>query len=703
MSASSSARSTAPQERLELGEVGAELLPGDLCHWRSHRDPAGIVWLLLDKHESRTNTLSGAVLDELGTCLARWAPAPPRALVIRSAKPDGFIAGADINEFSGASDRSEVETRLRKAHGVVSRLAEFPVPTIAVIHGFCLGGGLELALACRHRIARPDAKLGLPEVMLGLHPGLGGTARLTALLSPFTALELMLTGRSLDARRAKRLGLVDAIAEERHVAGAVRAAASGKLERRRPAVSSRLSKFAPARRVVAALVRRQTARKARAEHYPAPFALIEHWHRHGGSARSLLEHEPASFARLLTGDTAQNLIRVFFLRERLKRLGRDGAPVVRAVHVIGAGTMGGDIAAWCALKGISVSLQDQRPALVGPAIRRAAALFERRLKQPSAVRAALDRLVPDHRGDGVGRADLVIEAVPENADLKREIYAAVEPRLKSGALLATNTSSIRLEHLGESLRDPARFVGVHFFNPVAKLPLVEVVSHDGADPSCIARAHRFVTQIDRLPLPVRSAPGFLVNRALTPYLLESLTLLEEGLAPETIDAAALRFGMPMGPLEVADQVGLDVCLHVTRGLREELPGPWAPIPAWVEERIARGDLGRKSGRGVYEYRNARARKQRKFPAPDPGLEDRLILPLINACVACLRAGVVQDRETVDAGLIFGTGFAPFRGGPMHYAETRGESDVVAALKRYREELGSRFEPDAGWEDEAGAE
>jgi 3-hydroxyacyl-CoA dehydrogenase/enoyl-CoA hydratase/3-hydroxybutyryl-CoA epimerase len=399
----------------------------------------------------------------------------------------------------------------------------------------------------------------------------------------------------------------------------------------------------------------------------------------------------------LVGDTAQNLVRVFFLRENLKKLAGGGWQGQR-VHVIGAGTMGGDIAAWCAWQGLFVTLADTNRPAIGGAIKRAAELFGKIGRADRRrVRDALDRLIPDLRGDGAANADLIIEAVPENLELKRRIFAAIEPRMKPGAILATNTSSIPLEDLRQNLARPQHFVGIHFFNPVSRMQLVEVVGHDQAVPEALAAGCAFLGRIDRLPAPVKSAPGFLVNRALTPYLLEALVMLDSGIKRETIDKAARDFGMPMGPIELADEVGLDVCLHVAETLRSSLHRDMPDAPQWLKDKVAKGELGKKSGKGLYDWKDGRAVKSHDEAAPPADATDRLILPMLDACVTCLREGVVADEQVLDAAMIFATGFAPFRGGPMHYARSRGIPDVREALARLAQQYGPRFAPDPGWD------
>jgi 3-hydroxyacyl-CoA dehydrogenase/enoyl-CoA hydratase/3-hydroxybutyryl-CoA epimerase len=684
-------------------ELGPKPEPGRPYHdFRLTRDADGVAWLLFDRADSSANTLSAEVIEGLDRVLAELETNRPTGLVIRSAKTSGFIAGADVNEFRGAADPKQVEAAIGRAHAVIDRLEALRIPTVAVIHGFCLGGGLEVALACQMRIAISDARFGFPEVMLGLHPGLGGTARFTALVNPMQAMTLMLTGRTVDARKAKALGLVDAVCEERHVRNAVKDAMSGRLKRAKKSLLVTLLNLGPARRLLANRMRAEAEKAAPHEHYPAPDALIDLWERHGGDKAAMLAAEKTSFAYLMVTPAAQNLIRVFFLREAMKKLAGSGN-AIEHVHVIGAGAMGGDIAAWCAGQGLRVTLADMKAEPIASAMKRAAELFGKILRKRTASRDALDRLIPDMVGEGVRGADLIIEAVPEKLELKQKVYAAIEPKMKPGAILATNTSSIPLQDLRTTLAKPERLLGLHFFNPVSRLQLVEVVSHDGTDATLHKQALAFVGAIDRLPLPVKSSPGFLVNRALTPYMLEAMVMLDEGIDQTVIDAAAKKFGMPMGPIELADQVGLDICLDVGDMLRSKFGDALPPTPAWLREKVAKGELGRKTGRGFYAWRGGKAEELPGPPGPQglveptPEMIDRLVLPMSNVCVACLREGIVDNADVVDGAMIFGTGYAPFRGGPLNYARTRGPENVAATLRALAQKFGDRFTPDAGWE------
>jgi 3-hydroxyacyl-CoA dehydrogenase / enoyl-CoA hydratase / 3-hydroxybutyryl-CoA epimerase len=671
---------------------------GPYRNFKLTREADGVAWLLFDREGASANTLSADVLAEFDTVLASLESERPAGLVIRSAKTSGFIAGADVNEFRGATDPAAVEAQIARAHAVIDRLEAVKFPTVAVIHGFCLGGGLEVALACQSRIAISDARFGFPEVMLGLHPGLGGTARFTELINPTQAMTLMLTGRTIDARRAKSLGLVDAVTEERHVRNAVKDAVFGRLKRAKPGFLNTILNAGPVRGFLASRMRSEAAKTAPAEHYPAPYGLIDLWEKHGGNKAAMLAAEKSSFARLMVTPTAQNLIRVFFLRDEMKKHAGTGNQI-KHVHVIGAGAMGGDIAAWCANQGFKATLADMKAEPIAGAIKRAADLFGKIIRKRTEVRDALDRLVPDLDGEGVRTADLIIEAVPEKLELKQKVYAGVEPRMKAGAILATNTSSIPLQDLRTTLARPERLLGLHFFNPVSRLQLVEVVSHDGTDAQLLKEALAFVGAIDRLPLPVKSSPGFVVNRALTPYMLEAMVLLDEKVDKVTIDSAAEKFGMPMGPIELADQVGLDICLAVGDMLRSKFGDLLPPTPAWLRDKVSKGELGRKTGKGFYVWKDGKADKARASSSAEPDAEmiDRLILPMSNVCVACLREGIVEDPDMVDGAMIFGTGYAPFRGGPLNYARTRGPANVASTLQKLAAKFGGRFTPDAGWD------
>lgn len=680
-----------------FGEAHPDSGSGSWQHWRLEQDHGDVAWLILDKQDAKANVLSEDVLAELDQVIAKLEQTSPKGLVLRSFKASGFCLGADISEFSALSSETEVVDKLTRAHEVVDRFEALSCPTVAVVHGSCLGGGFELALACDYRIAVHGARLGFPEVQLGLHPGLGGTQRLTHLIDPIEAMTLMLTGKTAHDDKARKLGMVDQLVEERHVAGAVQAALSGAIDSAGNGVRGRVLSSKPARQLEARKMRSQSASKAPEEHYPAPGALIELWEKCGGdSGEAMRQAEIASFAKLIMTETSRNLVRVFHLRETMKGLTRNNAEPVQRLHVVGAGEMGADIAAWCALRGLNVTLFDMDEDKIAQAVKKLSGLCEKKHRTAAQRRDILDRLTPDFGNQGVEQADLLIEAVPEKVELKQKVYEEVEPRLKPGAVLATNTSSIPLESLREKVSDASRLIGLHFFNPVALMPLVEVVSHDQASGDVLDRGRAFVGQIDRLPAPVATAPGFLVNRALTPYLVEAMIMLDEGVPAGSIDAVAEGFGMPMGPIELADQVGLDICLSVADMLRERLDTSLPPAPEWLRQKVEDGLLGKKTGEGLYRWEKGKAKKPDKGGrAPDDTL-DRLILPLLNACMSCLREQVIEDEALVDGAMIFGTGFAPFRGGPMNYAHKRGFDSIRASLDRLAQAHGDRFKPDQGW-------
>ena len=670
-------------------------------HWQPERDAEGIVVLTLDRAGSSVNALSRAVLDELSEIVERLSFDPPRGVIIRSGK-NGFVVGADIKEFEGFGRAGSVLDALENGQRLFQRLARLPCPTVAAIHGVCMGGGTELALACRFRVASRDAstRIALPEVKLGIFPGWGGSARLPRLVGAPKAMELMLTGRTVGAPEARSIGLVDRVTSPELLLEAarelIRQPASRPLGQRAFAWATNTW---PARQLLAPMLVRQTAAKARKEHYPAPFALIETWRRGGASLQQRLKLEARAVAKLATTPTARNLIRVFFLQERLKGLAGGAAHGITRVHVVGAGVMGGDIAAWCALRGFEVTLQDREMKYVQPALERAKALFAKKLKSADRIAPAEARLKADIEGAGIAAADLLIEAIYENAEAKEALYRAAEPRLAADALLATNTSSIPLDELRGAVQAPGRFLGLHFFNPVAMMPLVEIVRHDRLDEAAEQRALAFCKALDKLPVPVAGTPGFLVNRILMPYMLEAARAYAEGIPAPVIDKAAKRFGMPMGPIELIDTVGLDVAASVGAEL-----GPFLglEIPAGLEQLAKDGKRGKKDGQGFYTWEDGKPKKPDVDPhyvAPDD-LEDRLILPLLNEAVACLHDRVVDDADLLDAGVIFGTGFAPFRGGPIRHVRDSGAAALKSRLEALARTHGERFTPRPGWDDPA---
>lgn len=666
-------------------------------NWHIEKDADNIWWLYLDKYGASANTLNDTIFEELEAILDEVREDKNvKGVVFASKKASGFIAGADIEQFTHLKSVEEALVFVRRGQKVFDRVEALHVPTVAMIEGFCLGGGFEFALACRYRVAEdgPKTRIGLPEVLLGIHPGWGGTVRLPRLIGAPKAMDLILSGKALSARDAYKVGMINDSVPKRHLKKAARSYILASASQKKPSFINSMTNAPLIRPLLGKYLNYKLRQKISPLHYPAPFAVVENWIANGVNDESAMITEANSLAKLVVNDTARNLVRAFFLQERLKGLAKGTKFNPTHVHVIGAGTMGGDIAAWCALSGLTVTLQDREPRFIAPAIGRAYKLFKKRLKVPRLVEAAMDRLIPDVEGRGVAKADVVIEAIIENLQAKRDLFASIEPKLKAGALLATNTSSIPLDELSKGLKDPNRLVGIHFFNPVAQMRLVEVVHGEKTDETTFKNAMAFVRKIDRLPLPVKSSPGFLVNRILMPYLTECMVLLEEGVPAALIDKAAMDFGMPMGPVELSDTVGLDVCLSVAENLSKYYGGT---IPERLRDLVKNGNLGKKTGKGFYEYKKGKPVKiMPKEVEPTEEITDRLILRMLNEAMACLREKVVTDGDLLDAGMIYGTGFAPFRGGPIHYIHEAGLEKLKGQLQLFEEKYGARFKPDQAW-------
>src|SRR5262245_53416191 len=643
----------------------------DLQDWRFSIDFEGIAWAIIDRKGESMNSLGRRPTEELGeivkTVETAAANGEVKGLVLMSAKETSFVAGADIREFQSFDTEQKIKEVVRQTLELIDRIDRLPVTVVAAIHGYCLGAGLELALACDWRIAdREEAtRLGFPEVKLGIFPGLNGTVRSIELAGPTDAMTAMLTGRMLRPTAAKAIGLVDQLAPTHHnLRWAARKAVLQKRHSKGAPWWKQLMLKRPVRSLLAKQMRAKTAEKVREEHYPAPFRLIDLFEQFGDDPVSMRIAETEMFAPLFVSETSRNLRRVFKLSEMLKDEAPKDGFKPRKVHVIGAGTMGGDIAAWCVVSAMQASLQDVDEAQIAKALSRAKGLFKRRLRTPTAINAAVTRLMADPKGKHIKHADVVIEAIVEKLEVKQKLFQELERRIRPGAVLATNTSSLRLEDIAKPLADPGRLVGLHFFNPVAQLPLVEVVHGEGTREEEVRKAAAFVTVIKKFPLIVKSCPGFLVNRVLTPYMSEAVRRLEEGTPRDKIDQAALNFGMPMGPLELMDMVGLDIANKVARELN--------PSAAKQDTTLARlvrdGKLGKKTGEGFYAWENGKPK--RGDTTYDTAELDRLgrelIKPMLDECERTLADGIVANADHVDAGVIFGTGFAPFRGGPLHY-------------------------------------
>lgn len=669
-------------------------------HWQLATDEDQILWIFFNKQNASVNTIDREVMDEFSSIVDGLAlDKTHKGVIIASGKKNGFIAGADISEFTKFNTIEEATAVLTEGQHIFNKLEALTIPTVAMIDGFCLGGGLELVLACRYRVAEESAKtrLGLPEVKLGIHPGWGGTVRLVRLIGPMEGLNLILSGHTISGKAAAKLGFVDVAVPKRQLVHAAKYFILKKPEKKSPSFLHSLENKKISRQVIAHFMRKKLREKIMPEHYPAPFDVIDNWEHVGVDSNQAYDREAKTCGKLFFSDTCQNLVRVFFLQEKLKGLAKDISFSPQHVHVIGAGTMGGDIAAFCALQGFTVTLQDLEPRFIAPAIKRAYKLFKEKLKENYLVQKAMDRLIPDVVGYGIGKADIIIEAVIENLEIKQNTFKMIEATAKPDAILATNTSSIPLDEINTVLRQPERLVGIHFFNPVAKMQLVEIVKGMRTSPAVVEKAIFFVRKIDRLPLPVKSSPGFLVNRILMPYLLESVELLKEGVPMTAIDKAMLQFGMPMGPITLADTVGLDVCLSVANYLGKYFH---TPVPEALTKLVEKRQLGRKTGEGFYKYdkRGKQIKPEEKtYDKPLEEISNRLVLRMLNEAFACLREGVVANDDLLDAGMIFGTGFAPFRGGPIHYAKSQGINELYQQFLKQQAARGEKNETIPSWE------
>ena len=654
----------------------------DLQDWRFTVDFEGIAWAIFDRKGESMNSLGRRPIEELGDIVMAVEDAAAKGevkgLVLMSAKERSYIAGADIREFEGFDTEPKIAEVVKQTLELFDRIDRLPVPVVAAIHGYCLGGGLELALACDWRIAdrEEETRLGFPEVKLGIFPGLNGTVRSIEAAGPMDAMTAMLTGRMLRPTAAKAMGLIDQLVSTRHtLRWAARKAVLQKRRSRGAPWWKRLMLKQPVRGLLAKQMRVKTAEKVREEHYPAPFRLIDLFERYGDDPERMRAAETEMFTPLMASETSRNLRRVFKLSEMLKDEAPKDGFKPRKVHVIGAGTMGGDIAAWCVVQGMQASLQDLDETQIGKALARAKSLFKRRLRTPLAVETALARLIPDPSGKHVKYADVVIEAIVEKLDVKQTLFQTLEREAKKQAVLATNTSSLRLEDIAKPLADPGRLVGLHFFNPVAQLPLVEVVRGGTTREEEVRKACAFVTAINKLPLIVKSCSGFLVNRVLAPYMMEAVRRYQQGEPRDKIDQAALKFGMPMGPLELMDMVGLDIANHVGEEL-DLAPGGDNALSALVKQ----GKLGKKTGEGFYVWEQGKPKREpaEYNRAELERLGRDLVEPMLDEAERALADGVVATEDHVDAGVIFGTGFAPFRGGPLQYRRKQSDADAAGA-------------------------
>ena len=675
----------------------------------AHASGIALVWF--DDPARKVNLLDSESLAALRRVLdslrQRSDSAYPRAFVLLSAKEEQFIAGADVAEFDRITSSSDAEAKAREAQQLFEEFSALPYPTVAAINGPCLGGGAELALAMRHRIASNSRKvsIGLPEVQLGILPGFGGTQRLPRLIGLVPAMDLLLTGRSLDSRRAYRIGLVDAVLpHERFSERAVQWTEallqdSHAVKRRSPALPARIMEaVAPIRNAIFSQARRNVLRQTHG-HYPAPLEILRVLRATWGAASAVgLEIEREAVAKLLFTPESKSLRRIFFLREDAKRKPETvRAREVKHVAVMGAGTMGGEIAYLFSSRNIRARLRDLKPEPLLRSLAHARSLFQREVSRGRLTKAEMDqalaRIQPALDLSGLKSADLVLEAVVEDLPVKQALFRELEGQAPERCVFATNTSSLSVRAMAKGLKNPGRVVGMHFFNPATRMPLVEVIKTEISDAAAVETVIALTRRLGKTPVLVADAPGFLVNRVLMPYLGEAVALIERGQPVRAVDHALRDFGMPVGPLELLDEIGLDVARKVAHVLRDAY-GDRLPPATLIDRLVAAGELGKKSEQGFYRYEDGRRKGVNQEiessappegPLTPPQIVDRLLDVMVNEAALALEERVVSRPEDVDLAMVLGTGFPPFRGGLLRYADTAGIGVIVERLARRQQE------------------
>ncbi|HEY2295479.1 MAG TPA: 3-hydroxyacyl-CoA dehydrogenase NAD-binding domain-containing protein [Thermoanaerobaculia bacterium] len=691
---------------------------GSIFHLEAGADR--LATLTFDSPDRKVNVFTRAAFQELEQLVNELAERKDiGCLVLLSGKPWNFIAGADVEEIARVTDPVEAEAGSRVGHRLFSAWEGLPFPTVAAIRGVCLGGGLEISLASTYRVAsdRADTKMGLPEVRLGILPGWGGSTRLPRLIGIAEALDLILTGKTVAGRKALKLGLIDALLPDARFLDEVRDFALARLDKPRRDEGGidfkelLLEKNPVGRKILFDQARKKTLETTHG-HYPAPLRAIEVV-KVGieDGARAGFDAEARAVAELATSRTAKNLIHVFRLTEDAKKeTGLPGAAPreVHATAVLGAGVMGGGIAQLVAAEtDLPVRMKDVNDAALASGMQHAAQLFtkqveRRRLTQPEA-RRKMSHILPTLDYSGFGRADLVIEAIVENMGVKQDVFAETAKHVPAGAVLASNTSSLSIAGIGAKTPHRERVVGMHFFNPVHRMPLVEVIAPEGSDPAAVNTVFAFTRKLGKTPVLVKDTAGFLVNRLLMFYSTEALWLLDEGYRIEDVDRVMADWGMPMGPMALTDEVGIDVATKVAHILHEAFSDR-LPLPEWLDKAPQSGRLGAKNRKGFYLY-EGRERKgpdptvypllglQPRVEHPDPGtIVDRMVLPMVNEAARCLKEGVVRSAADLDLSLIFGTGFPPFRGGLCRWADQEGLGRMIATLERLESSVGDRFRP-----------
>ena len=634
-----------------------DFLQTDYQNWQISKTADDIIRLKLDVANKSVNILTKEVLHKFAAIAGALAENAEKltGVMLICGKKNGFIYGADIHEFEDFHAPEELRVHLESVHESFTKIENLPCPTACGINGLTLGGGLEIALAFDNLIATTTTQLAFPEVKLGLLPGYGGTVRALQKIGAFESLRMMLTGRMVAANEALKIGLVNQlVADEDSLEVALtQNILAGKNKTSAPKDENLQAIIDDARTVIESKYKRN--------HHPAPFKILDHYQNFASDIDALTSSEKTLFTDMLFSENSRNKRRVYYLTDRVKKQTKQQSHISH-VHVVGAGVMGGDIAAVAALAGFQVSLQDLSQDAIDGALARAETLFARKLDGDKLAHAKA-RLTSDKDGTQIAKADLIIEAVAENLAIKQKVFENLATQAKPSAILATNSSAIQLEEIGANLPNPEALIGLHFFNPVPALPLVEVIWGAQSGEDVINRALGFVGQLKKLPILCKSAPGFIVNRALFPYIFVAFERYFDGEDADKIDQALLGFGMPMGPIELADQIGLDVCLDIGTSL-----GIPERTQKFLQEKCASGNLGRKSGAGFYEWCDKKAIRARgDYDARElQKLAKELLQPLVAESMKIVAEGVVSDADMLDAAMIFGIGFPEHTGGPLNY-------------------------------------
>ncbi|MBY0369988.1 enoyl-CoA hydratase/isomerase family protein [bacterium] len=678
------------------------------------RGPVAIIWF--DQHQEKANKLSTPNMLRLFELFVEIEKDKKLgALVILSKKPSIFIAGADIAEIQKMAAGEATVEDLMKLQSVFTYLERLSIPSIAAINGACMGGGTELTLACDYRIATdaPETKMALPEVMLGVLPGWGGTQRMPRLIGLESALDLILTGRNVDGKKAKKMGLVDKVVpkellETRALEWAAELAKSPR-KAKKEGHASLLSRVPGGKWMIFDQARKGVMSKTKG-HYPAPLKIIEVLKKtYGGDLDAGLKVEAQAFTDLVRSPECKSLIGVFYLQERVKKDKGSATGIAKEVHsagVLGAGVMGGGIAQLFAAKNVRVRMKDINWDAIAKGFQAAQKIFYKQVQRKKMRKNEFDNAMARIEGStsyaGFKGLDLVVEAVVENIDVKKAVFGELEKNTKPDAILATNTSSLSVGLIATGTTDPTRVVGMHFFNPVDKMPLVEVIRGKETSEDAVATVFQFSKKLGKTPIVVQDGPGFVVNRILAPYLNEAGFLLSEGVPPRKIDDVIAGFGMPMGPCTLLDEVGLDVGVKVAKILYTAF-GDRMKAPNIMEKAGQGNRYGKKTGKGIYLYPGGEQKndpelfarlgvKENASAVPDDKIVKRCIYAMINEAARCVEDKLVRDVADIDIGMIFGTGFPPFRGGLLRYADSLGAEAIVGDLEVLQRMYGERFAP-----------